>query len=215
MKKTLTIIALALLVFSCSNDSSSSSNDNKASGNVDYEFTISINGEVHKVKGNTVSGLPSGSGASQLYNNNTCLANNIPSFGTLVDLGINDVTANNYISGQNIRCTFNLGNLLLGENKVDVIFYGKYFDDLSASLGGSVIGFSYQSTSGKPKAESNKLAINITDLGTTSTLTVFPYKYGNTLKGNYSGTIYLLRKDLSTYDIPVQLSIDFKAVRMY
>ena len=213
MKKTLTIIALALLVFSCSNDSSSSSNDNKASGNVDYEFTISINGEVHKVKGNTVSGLPIGSNPAQFYNNNSCIVQNGGTF-KLLSLGINDITANNYISGQNILVNIPLGNLQLGENKAAVNFQGQYFDDLSASLGGSVIGFSYQATSGKPKAESNKLAINITDLGTTSTLT-YPIKYGNTLKGNYSGTIYLLREDYSTYDIPVQLSIDFKAVRMY
>lgn len=214
MKKTLTIIALALLVFSCSNDSSSSSNDNKASGNVDYEFTISINGEVHKVKGNTVSGLPIGSNPAQFYNNNSCIVQNGGTF-KLLSLGINDITANNYISGQNILVNIPLGNLQLGENKAAVNFQGQYFDDLSASLGGNNYGASYliyQTTSGKANSESSNLLINITDVGTSST--VFQ-KYGKTLKGNYSGTIYLQRKNSTTYDIPVQLSIDFKAVRMY
>jgi len=215
MKKTLTIIVLTLLLISCSNDNSSSSNNNNiTSGNVDYEFTISINGEVHKVKGNTVSGLPGGSGVSQFYNNNTCI---VQSGGTLkiLSLGINDIAANNYISGQNISCQIIFGNLLLGENIATVSFQGQYFDDLSTSLGGNNYGASYliyQTTSGKANSESSNLLINITDVGTSST--VFQ-KYGKTLKGNYSGTIYLQRKNSTTYDIPVQLSIDFKAVRMY
>ncbi len=96
MKKTLTIIALILLLISCSNDNSSSSNNNNnTSGNVDYEFTITINGEVHKVKGNTVDGLPIGSKSSQLYNNNSCIVQNYAPFKG-VFLEINDVTANNY-----------------------------------------------------------------------------------------------------------------------
>ena len=69
----------------------------------------------------------------------------------------------------------------------------------------------------------NKLPINITDLGTG---TIYPqtpplpyYNFGQTLKGNYSGTIYLRSHSnsngIGVCDIPVQLSIDFKALRMY
>ena len=75
-------------------------------------------------------------------------------------------------------------------------------------------------------AKNLTIPIVITDLGTpTTTKTPYdflsPYNYGQTIKGNYSGTIYLQRcSNLGTssggcyYDIPVVLSIDFKALRM-
>lgn len=63
------------------------------------------------------------------------------------------------------------------------------------------------------------IPVVITDLGTTKTLSNNGswYSFGQTIKGNYSGTIYLWRLASGSdifYDIPVQFSIDFKALRL-
>jgi hypothetical protein len=195
---------------------------------MDYEFTITINGEVHKVKGNTTNGIPKGMVQSLTnYINNQCevFQNGVQK---VVYLKINDITAPNYISGQNLECQIHLPNLLLGTNEATIYFSGGYFDTIASNLGaysfGSGSGFSYfQSISGPFNSSlQKKIPITITDLGTTSTNPTLwspttPYNFGQTVKGNYSGTIYLSSNNsaLTNYNIPVQISIDFKALRMY
>ncbi|WP_353088886.1 hypothetical protein [Flavobacterium sp.] len=230
MKKLILLLSVFTLSYSCSSDSNNSSNNNGNSftNSMDYEFTITINGEVHKVKGNTTNGIPKGV-VQSIGNliNNECQV--LQSGGQkVVILKINDVTATNYISGQNLECQIILPNLLLGVNEAQVLFNGSYFDSVCTSLGayspGSGIGFSYfQSISGPFNSTlQRKIPITITDLGTTSTnhslwSPTTPYNFGQTLKGNYSGTIYLSSNNsaLTNYNIPVQISIDFKALRMY
>lgn len=222
MKKIILLLTFTLL-FSCSKDDNSNSSNNNNNGNsftnsMDYEFTITINGEVHKVKGNTRDWMPSGSG-------NGSNVINYPNVYKVVMMSIDDVTASDYISGQNLSCYLQLPNLLLGVNQANVSFSGSYFSTLFTSLG-STAGVSWHTVSG-PKEDYyiiNKLPIIITDLGTTGkspTYTGYSYNFGETVKGNYSGTIYLSNHFVSNYsstrvyDIPVQLSIDFKALRMY
>ena len=211
MKKIILLLTFTLLLFSCSkDDDNSSSSNNNNNGNsftnsMDYEFTITINGEVHKVKGNTTDGIPYGSvNAGINWINNQCIITNYH----LAGFAINDVTASNYISGQNMQCLISFPNLLLGVNQASVTLV----------VGGKYLLF--QSVSGRETYE-KLLPINITDLGTGTLFQQTPplplYNFGQTLKGNYSGTIYL-RRDTPQgviYDIPVQLSIDFKALRMY
>lgn len=231
MKKTFLFLTIVSLLFSCSNNNnntSSNNNGNSFTNSMDYEFTITINGVVHKVKGNTTNGIPKGMVQSQLnYINNQCEV--LQSGGQkFVILKINDVTAPNYISGQNLECQILLPNLLLGSNQAQISFIGTYFDTLYSSLSsayftpGTAFG-NFQTVSGAENINlSRKLPIAITDLGTgTNFPQTYPlpyYNFGQTLKGNYSGTIYLRRVTSTgnvTYDIPVQLSIDFKALRMY
>jgi hypothetical protein len=228
MKKIILLLTFTSLLFSCNNDDNSNSSNNNNNGNsftnsMDYEFTITINGEVHKVKGNTTDGIPSaGLGGVVHYINNDCKVINYPNVYKAVMLSIDDVTASNYVSGQNLTSIIQLPNLLQGVNQARVNFSGAYFDTLSTALGAYSSGYglsSFQTVSGASNYSiQDKLPITITDLGTTSTYGVAPYNFGQTLKGNYSGTIYLKRQlknyDL-VYDIPVQLSIDFKALRMY
>lgn len=233
MKKIILLLIFTTLLHSCSSDSSSSSNNNgnnnggnngnSFTNSMDYEFTITINGEVHKVKGNTTNGIPKGTVFTGTnYINNQC---EIISAGVqkIVYLKINDLTTSNYISGQNMECQITLPNLLLGINEAQVLFNGSYFDSVSTSLGaysqGSGISFYwFQSISGPSNSTfSRKIPITITDLGTTSSNTNNPgyiYNFGQTVKGNYSGTIYL-SSNLTNYNIPVQISIDFKALRNY
>jgi hypothetical protein len=222
MKNIILLIAFTSLLFSCSGDNNNSSNNNGNSftNSMDYEFTITVNGVVHKVKGNTTSGIPYG-----IINNIQHLINNkcfaiISGTSVISDLAINDVTAPNYMSGQNLECLIQFPNLLLGSNQATVYFQGGYFQTLATSLGAS--SFYFQTVSGTLNSQIfNKLPITITDLGSTSTNSVGnggsnynQYIFGQTLKGNYSGTIYLQNNN-GQCTIPVQMSIDFKVLRQY
>jgi hypothetical protein len=223
MKKIILIIAIIALSYSCSSsDDSNSSNDNPSNGNVNYEFTITINGEVHKVEGNTTNGIPYGTVSSGVnYINNQCTIQDNSGQKSML-LQINDVTTPNYISGQNMLCMLTTNNLLLGNTVFSVYFSGSYFSSLFTSLGSN--GGVWQTINGPRDYDINgKLPITITDLGTG---TLYPqlyplplYNFGQTLKGNYNGTIYLSshsnQNGVLICDIPVQLSIDFKALRMY
>ena len=228
MKKIILLLTFTILLFSCSkDDDNSSSSNNNNNGNsftnsMDYEFTITINGEVHKVKGNTTNGIPYGSvNAGINWINNQCIIND-NSGQKYMYFQINDVTAPNYISGQNMWCILYTNNLLMGNTVFSVTFSGSYFPTLFTSLG-STAGVSWQTVSGpEDYNKQGKLPMNITDLGTGIVFPQTPplplYNFGQTLKGNYSGTIYLSNHYTSNYrvyDIPVQLSIDFKALRMY
>lgn len=230
MKKFILLLSFVALLYNCSSDSENSSNNNGNSftNSMDYEFTISINGEVHKVKGNTTNGIPKGYIQSLTnYINNQCEVLQGTGTTKIIFLKINDITAPNYMSGQNLECQIILPNLLLGINEAQVQFNGGYFDTIASNLGayspGSGVGFSYfQSISGPYNSTfQRKIPITITDLGTTSTnpnlwSPTTPLNFGQTVKGNYSGTIYLSSNPLVTnFNIPVQISIDFKALRMY
>ena len=228
MKKIIFLLTFTLLSFSCSKDddnsSSSNINGDTTNGNMNYEFTITINGQVHKVKGNSKDGIPFSPGQ------NDCWAQFVSGFGAMVVLDIHDVTQSNYISGQNMKITIRLPNPLLGTNQATLSFTGNYFDTLATSLGAFIYtGFnSYSSTlvTVNGASSNTNIPIIITDLGTPRTTKtpydfLSPYNYGQTIKGNYSGTIYLQRcSNLGSsgggcyYDIPVKLSIDFKALRL-
>ena len=189
---------------------------------MDYEFTITINGEVHKVKGNTTNGIPYGYNNTVVHQvNNKCYAIIGTGSSVISYFAINDVTAPNYISGQNLECQITFPNLLLGSNQATVNFVGGYFQTLASSLG--ALSYYFQTVSGSsPSSQTlNKLPITITDLGSTSTngegnggSNYNQYIFGQTIKGNFSGTIYL-QSNNGQFTIPVQLSIDFKALRRY
>jgi hypothetical protein len=220
MKKIYTLIVVLTigLFHSCSTNNDTSSGNN----GVNYEFTITINGVVHKVKGNSRDGIPSAALGVVGNISNKCVSINNSSFGGSVQLGINDVTTPNYISGQNMQIIINLPNPLLGTNQAAISFTGNYFDTLATSLGSNYLGFmSVSSTlvTVNGVSPNNNIPIIITDLGTPTTLVNngATYSFGQTIKGNYSGTIYLSRLVNGVgifYDIPVTLSIDFKALRM-
>lgn len=228
MKKIILLFSFFALLFSCSSDSENSSNNNGNSftNSMDYEFTITINGEVHKVKGNTTDGIPNGTVYSAFHSiNNSCTANN-GSYTQIISLKINDVTESNYISGQNLECGISFPNLLLGINQASVSFTGSYFDTFYTNGQSNFVpgGWHFHTSNGLQTSNINNLPITISDLGSNSLINQpYPlplYNFGQTLKGNYSGTIYLRNGDvnplnLNTFDIPVQLSIDFKALRMY
>lgn len=220
MKKLILLLLFIPLLFSFNDNSNSINQFNKDLAMFrKYEFTITINGEVHKIKGNAFSGIPTGNGYSpgnptQPLSPNTCMATNFGIEKT-VSLEINDVTARNYESGQNMSCNIALPNLLLGVNQAKISFTGAYFDSLSETLGSK--NFNFQTVSGAPdNSKSNKLPISITDLGRAPIVDrMLFYSFGETLKGNYTGTVYLKNNTDGNFTIPVQVSIDFKALRIY
>ncbi len=220
MKKIILLLAFVSILSSCSNGGNASSSNTPTTGNnVDYEFTITINGQVNKIKGNTANGIPMGQAVP--YSNGYSYINNSCHWTTnnpFVLLKINDVTASNFITGQNMYCSIMLQNALLGICQGQVTLAGGAFDSVATSLG-AVINGGWSVTNGANGSSNHYLPINITDLGTIPTTNGGAYSgFGNTFKGNYSGTIYLPRINNSStglvYDIPVQLSIDFKAVRL-
>jgi len=214
MKKLILILTLSSLLLSCSNGGNSGNSNTPTTGNnVDYEFTITINGQVNKVKGNTANGIPMGQSGAYNFINNKCYWNaSLP----YIYLVINDVSASNYISGQNLFCQISIPNAMLGTCQGQVGILGGAFDSVATSLGAYSGGLWSVTNGGSSSFPGNHyLPINITDLGTFPTTSgAGIYDFGNTFKGNYSGTIYLQSTTSHNYTIPVQLSIDFKAVRM-
>ncbi len=198
-----------LTILSACNKSDSNINPNAQ--NVDYEFTITINGLSHKIKGNTVNGIPNWIASPN--NPNDCIATN--QSGS-VWLGIKDVSASNYISGQVMGCKITLPNLALGVNNATLTFDGGYWTNLTDSLDAySIYGFS--TTRGGPAGSGSNIPIYITDLGNAPTIiTNVPlvYNHTKTFKGNFNGILYMVSKKTIKYDIPINISIDFKAVRI-
>lgn len=206
IKFKLLLLSFLTILSACNK---SDSNINPNAQNVDYEFTITINGLSHKIKGNTVNGMP------WLNTPNNCYAIN----SSNVSLGIKDVSASNYISGQVLGCTITLPNLALGVNNATLRFdLGGYWNDLTESLGGLSPLYDLSTTSGVSVGSgSSNIPFNITDLGNAPTIyTNAPlvYNHKKTLKGNFNGILYMVSKNTFKYDIPINISIDFKAVRM-
>ena len=212
MKKLLLLLLCVPLLFnSCKKEEEK--NAPLVSGNVDYEFTIKINGDVHKIQGNTVDGDPFGIGG--VYSlNNYCASNNDGVF-----LEIKDKTESNFFSGDVIKCVMIFPNMSLGVNDVHISFLGTsssgYWIDLADSLQGSPS--STQTTMG-PNLNQYDIPITITDLGSAPNLTS-TYFHTSTLKGYFNGTVYLRNLDATspdfyTWNIPIQLEIDFECVRI-
>jgi hypothetical protein len=119
--------------------------------------------------------------------------------------------------------TIILPNPLLGTNQATLSFKGNYFNTLATSLGSSQGFYNYSNTLGENNniLMQKNIPILISDLGTPTTTTPLnfasSYNFGQTIKGNYSGTIYLSRFVSGRgifYDIPVKLRIDFKEIRI-
>jgi len=180
------------MLLSCSpKDDSVNIDDN--TGGVDYEFTIKLDDKVYAIKGNTSKD----SGFITKINNS--------GFAMLsanqIILKISDPTYYNHLQGGSINLLLQgIGGYSLGNNKMS--FNLPYYPNYNASPGTGALKYIY---------------IQITDLGTPSVGNIgdADYKYGNTIKGNYSGTIYSVPSGSNNATIPHSFSIDFKVPRLY
>jgi uncharacterized protein YxeA len=234
MKKLILLLTIITLLYSCSSDSNSNSN-NPSNGNVNYYFKIKINGVEHKVQGNT-SGFAVGNINVYNQNPNNCYA----SIGTTTSLffTIADITKPNYISGQTLQLIVQIPNCHLGLNQADVInLTSPVFSDFYSNSGSNSSGIFVENSGlycGGPlslcqyplwQSFTNKITINITDLGTptesnSTTPSINLINYGNTFKGSFNGPIYYGTSSTSSgvqvfnMNIPMQFSMEFEAYRV-
>lgn len=229
MKKLIFILTLSSLLFSCSN-SGSNNIENSTTGNINYYFKIKINGVEHKVQGNT-SGFAIGNNNAYDHNINDCRAQ----IGTTSQLAfrISDITKSNYVSGQNLIVLITIPNCHVGLNQATVNISSPVFDAFKSNIlpycsdifvENSGLYSPYSNQSNSYTLYSNKITINVTDMGTpiqynTSNSSYF-YNYGNTFKGTYNGTVYFTNDSVElntqsvSFDIPMQFSMEFEAYRI-
>ncbi len=185
---------------------------------MDYRFTIKLNGDTHTIQGNTSTNVPiTGAGSNVCYAVNT--------IGTdVIQLAINDVSASNYINGQNLSLSIDFPNLLLGNSLANVSFMNldanSYISSFFNSIG-AVPSYQISSTSVSSISNITPLNFNITDLGTPTVQNTNPssinlndiFDWGETLKGNFNGTVYARSSTGNEYNVPFLLEIDFEVIR--
>ena len=213
---------LIIIIFACSKtDIGTNPNTNSNANHVDYEFSITINSDIHKIKGNTINGNPFGIGLGlpDVYSKNVCSASDRD-----VHLKILDVSENTYLSGRELLCTLSYISPFLGVNNVMLVFdnfQGGYWKTLIDSLG-VTSNFGFSTTKGGTVGSGGyNIPVNITDLGdepikifNNQTMQYY-YSHTKTLKGNFKGILYLQNLKNGVFDVPIKIEIDFKAVRMY
>jgi hypothetical protein len=193
MKKIIFLISITFLVLqSCSSGDDNSSSSSTSNNNVNYSFTIINDGVVHKVKGNTANDYGFKGPVK-----NKCTASLGSQYGQSgITLTITDPTDSNYISGK----------------PIDISIFGAPF-----VLGTNFMGTSWYLTTERSGASNGYIPINITDLGTPSTGSIGTsnYRFGNTIKGHYSGNYYTKPSGSNSATVSHTLSIQFEAVRLY
>ena len=185
----------------------SSCNRLNTNNSYDYFFEIEFAGEINRVQGFYADNWMTGP--------NVCWGNTQG-----MNFSITDITADNYISGQNISMMISFDNAQLGSNTGTILngsflgyYIGSYLDSLgvhTAGLGTAAYGFAENGPTDWGNGYSNRgkiSNINITDLGKSG---------GNTtIKGSYQGILYFVSgMGGNDYDIPVPIRIEFSAVRL-
>ena len=162
-KNILLFLVLIFTFFSCEEETKMS-----AVNPIDYEFTVKLNGVTHRIQGNTSMSVPiSGIGS------NSCYSTSISTMGKSLYLELNDPSASNYLSGQNLSFILSFENLLLGNSLASVssVNYGvnsylsSFIDGLGAFNNSSVFRISSAPTTDYTPIP---LTFNILDLGTPS-----------------------------------------------
>ena len=194
--KKLTYLFLTLLIVACSSDDNSSNS-------IDYFFEFEFGGVINRVEGNssstTIIGFP-----WQVIN--VC-------YGTTdgVILSITDITAESYVSGQNMQLAMSLDNAQLGSNTGSlIIFDGFYIEEYLESIGANSTGF-VENIGDSHSQRGIMTDINITDLGISSSTS---NNGGENIKGSYEKVVYFRSIVNGDYDIPVPIRIEFSAVRI-
>ena len=195
--KKLTYLFLSILIVACSSDDNSSNS-------IDYFFEFEFGGVINRVEGNYSYTL--GDVILPYMTPNSCFG----STGAVI-LSIADITAENYVSGQNMELWMSFDNAQLGSNTGRMtIFNGFYIDEYLESIDANSTSF-VENIGDSFSQRDIMTDINITDLGTSGSS---PYSYGETIKGSYEKVIYFRSNSTGDYDIPVPIRIEFSAVRL-
>ena len=198
MKKLIYLFLTVLIVACSGEDGNGNSTNNTNNGN--YFFEVEFGGVINRVQG--IGGNESIFQANQCYGG---------TYG--VTLSINDITAENYVSGQNMYINMSFDNAQLGSNNGNLgVFPGNggfYILEYLESIGvGNPTAFvengpmSFSDGYNQRYKISN---INLTDLGTSG---------GETIKGTYESVLYFQASTIADFDIPVPIRIEFSAIRL-
>ena len=211
--KNFIYLFLALLIVACSSDDSGNSSNN--SDGVDYFFEVEFGGVINRVESNSsyelFEELPSWLYGNQCYGSTAS-----------VTLSISDITGEDYVSGQNMSIAMSFDNAQLGTNNGSLGNFpfsaGFYITEYLESLGitSTFNGFveNEPMSWSDGQSERNKISnINITDLGTPSTINAGVIIATGTINGTYEGILYFSSGGAAAYDIPVPIRIEFNAVR--
>jgi hypothetical protein len=204
----------------------------------DWKFEVVINGTSHKAEGTYI--YPHYDVATGHYFALEKLrdADNIAwaVSTTSLSLSMNDKSESTYISGDHINLGLSFNNLSLGINEVAISLTGgtslliqeQWWNSSGFQYTQGTLSFPYGASAGSFSVLT-KIPINITDLGTQLGVNTSQHNNpipGNTIKGNYSGTVYLCDTTYYDYTVtpftinaefntPLQLSINFEAIREY
>ncbi|WP_396192537.1 hypothetical protein [Flavobacterium sp.] len=233
MKNNILLLTMSLFFLSCSSDSNPDNNNSvDNNNNIDYDFSIKINGITHNVQGNTDNFGENNLNMFTL-NPNNCYAQ--VGTTTILRFTVADITRPNFITGQNLEIQLSIPNCHVGENEATLSFLtSPVLDAFRASLNGNYTGATVEnsglycsigagSSCTYPQLSNNKITINITDMGsstiqnTGSEIINDITNYGNTLKGNFSGPLYVstdLTGSVVTCTTPLQFSMSFSAYRV-
>ena len=196
--KKLFYLFFAITLLGCSSD------DDSPSNNVNYFFEVEFGEVINRVQGNSSTSFTNGI-IPWVNGSNQC-------FGTTsgVTLSISDITAENYVSGQNMQISISFDNAQLGSNTGKIVsFNGFYIEQYLESIGSNG---SFVENLGDGFSQRGEISnINITDLGIAG---VYPDYFGETIKGHYEKVVYFRSINSGDFDIPVSLRIEFNAARI-
>jgi len=179
--------------------------------NSNWKFKLTINGNTNHAEG---------SGYNQSSNYCIAAGGTGPSFTVFeVDMKLNDPTAASYISGELGFGYVASSYTVLGVQNIYNCWIGSFpwitnvlpEVALAAAAGYALTLNGTMVPNSASPGSVLRLPINITDLGSPGNNDMITF--GNPVKGNYSGTIYVRSGLTPGYDTPVTIDLDFVALR--
>ena len=197
MKKLIYLFLTVLIVGCSSEDGNGNSTNNTNNGN--YFFEVEFGGVINRVQGI--------GGTLSILEPNKCYGDTFS-----VTLSITDITAENYVSGQNMYIYMLFDNAQLGSNNGSLAPFpgngGFYIMEYLESIGvGNLTAFVENGPMSWSDGYNQRYKIsniNLTDLGTSG---------GETIKGTYESVLYFQANTVADFDIPVPIRIEFSAIR--
>ena len=182
-------------------------NGNSSQNNDNWKFKITIDGITHEAEGYGIF-----NSSSQI--NNAAYVSTASIIWNIL-CQTTDPSSSSYISGTNGSASIQISNPSIGTTMSCI--FGTWFTDAAELSGGTYGILGYSLTQGgvmEPGSDGClgvNLPITITDLGTAGNGI---WSGGTSLKGSYSGIIYLNAiGTIDDYSIPMDIDIEFEALR--
>lgn len=201
----LSILSIALLFNSCQQNNPQPNSQNNNNLNQNWKIKVTVNGVTHEA-----------SGPNYDLNSNFCYAI-APGGNWVITAKIADTGAASYISGNTGTFSLQISSPHLGLNDLEnckVASSWFYPSNMSTSGGYSLSlnGPMVPNTETSALPSLISLPINLTDLGSPGANNLISFG-NNTIKGNYSGTIYFRATSNGSFNIPITLNIEFESLR--